>query len=157
MRSGTGASVVNGRWAVDPPGEYQAGGTTFTYARPRAQAEGEEEKGESLKAPGPTTTQLQLYVSTGAQEGIGFNPVCKHEPGHDKMKLMIRIIGRHTCAHRPFHISSNIFVRLQAMLSCSVSRSPDSQHYCGIKTATLMLLLSHIRLHDLIITSLTPG
>uniref|UniRef100_A0A665UEF9 PLAC domain-containing protein n=2 Tax=Echeneis naucrates TaxID=173247 RepID=A0A665UEF9_ECHNA len=62
MRSGTGASVVNGRWAVDPPGEYQAGGTTFTYTRPRARAEGEEEKGESLKAPGPTTTQLQLYI-----------------------------------------------------------------------------------------------
>ncbi|XP_034553364.1 thrombospondin type-1 domain-containing protein 4 [Notolabrus celidotus] len=62
MRSGTGASVVNGRWAVDPPGEYQAGGTTFTYARPRAQAEGEEEKGESLRARGPTTTQLLLYI-----------------------------------------------------------------------------------------------
>uniref|UniRef100_I3JGU1 ADAMTS/ADAMTS-like Spacer 1 domain-containing protein n=1 Tax=Oreochromis niloticus TaxID=8128 RepID=I3JGU1_ORENI len=62
MRSGTGASVVNGRWAVDPPGEYQAGGTTFTYTRPRAQAEGEEAKGESLWAPGPTKTQLQLYV-----------------------------------------------------------------------------------------------
>uniref|UniRef100_A0A8D3BK65 PLAC domain-containing protein n=1 Tax=Scophthalmus maximus TaxID=52904 RepID=A0A8D3BK65_SCOMX len=62
MRSGTGASVVNGRWAVDPPGEYQAGGTTFTYTRPRTHAEGEEEKGESLKAPGPTSTQLQLYI-----------------------------------------------------------------------------------------------
>ncbi|XP_034030554.1 ADAMTS-like protein 4 isoform X2 [Thalassophryne amazonica] len=62
MRSGTGASVVNGRWAVDPPGEYHAGGTTFTYKRPRAQAEGEENKGESLSAPGPTTTQLQLYI-----------------------------------------------------------------------------------------------
>lgn len=62
MRSGTGASVVNGRWAVDPPGDYQAGGTTFTYTRPRAQADGEEERGESLRAPGPTTTQLQLYI-----------------------------------------------------------------------------------------------
>ncbi|XP_056157928.1 thrombospondin type-1 domain-containing protein 4 [Lampris incognitus] len=62
MRSGTGASVVNGRWVVDPPGEYQAGGTTFTYTRPRAQAEGQEEKGESLTAPGPITTQLQLYI-----------------------------------------------------------------------------------------------
>ncbi|XP_029959231.1 thrombospondin type-1 domain-containing protein 4-like [Salarias fasciatus] len=62
MRSGTGVSVVNGRWAVDPPGEYPAGGTTFTYARPRAQVEGEEERGESLKAPGPTTAQLQLYI-----------------------------------------------------------------------------------------------
>lgn len=62
MRTGTGVSVVNGRWVVDPPGEYQAGGTTFTYIRPRAQSEGEEEKGESLKAKGPTTTQLQLYI-----------------------------------------------------------------------------------------------
>lgn len=70
MRSGTGASVVNGRWAVDPPGEYQAGGTTFTYARPRGQAEGEEQKGEALSAPGPTSTQLQLYVS----EALRFTP-----------------------------------------------------------------------------------
>lgn len=93
MRSGTGASVVNGRWAVDPPGEYQAGGTTFTYTRPRAQAEGEEEKGESLSAPGPTTTQLQLYVSTRTQEGIYFKPVSKHEPGHAEIKL--RITHRH--------------------------------------------------------------
>uniref|UniRef100_A0A3P8UUM0 PLAC domain-containing protein n=1 Tax=Cynoglossus semilaevis TaxID=244447 RepID=A0A3P8UUM0_CYNSE len=63
MRSGTGASVVNGRWAVDPPGQYQAGGTTFTYARPRAKVDADGEKGETLTAPGPTTTQLQLYVS----------------------------------------------------------------------------------------------
>ncbi|XP_037129047.1 thrombospondin type-1 domain-containing protein 4 [Syngnathus acus] len=62
MRSATGASVVNGRWAVDPPGEYRAGGTTFTYARPRAQAEGEDEPGESLRALGPTSAQLQLYI-----------------------------------------------------------------------------------------------
>uniref|UniRef100_A0A8C6PH73 ADAMTS like 4 n=1 Tax=Nothobranchius furzeri TaxID=105023 RepID=A0A8C6PH73_NOTFU len=62
IRSGTGVSVVNGRWAVDPPGEYQAGGTTFTYTRPRAQSEGEDERGESLRARGPTTTQLQLYI-----------------------------------------------------------------------------------------------
>lgn len=58
MRSGTGASVVNGHWAVDPPGEFKAGGTTFTYTRPKAQTE----RGESLTAPGPTTTQLQLYI-----------------------------------------------------------------------------------------------
>uniref|UniRef100_A0A3B5MRI5 PLAC domain-containing protein n=1 Tax=Xiphophorus couchianus TaxID=32473 RepID=A0A3B5MRI5_9TELE len=82
IRSGTGASVVNGGWAVDAPGDYQAGGTTFTYTQPRAQAEGEEEKGESLRARGPTTTQLQLYVSTEAQEGIYFNPANKHRAGH---------------------------------------------------------------------------
>ncbi|XP_054637197.1 thrombospondin type-1 domain-containing protein 4 isoform X2 [Dunckerocampus dactyliophorus] len=84
MRSGTGASVVNGRWAVDPPGEYQAGGTTFTYARPRAQTEGEEEKGESLRAPGPTSTQLQLYIIFHQQNpGIDYEfyiPVEKKEP-----------------------------------------------------------------------------
>uniref|UniRef100_A0A8B9KIY0 ADAMTS/ADAMTS-like Spacer 1 domain-containing protein n=1 Tax=Astyanax mexicanus TaxID=7994 RepID=A0A8B9KIY0_ASTMX len=57
LRSGTGQSVVNGRWAVDPPGEYEAGGTTFVYSRPRG-----DEKGETLSAAGPTTTQLQLYV-----------------------------------------------------------------------------------------------
>uniref|UniRef100_A0A673IZF1 PLAC domain-containing protein n=1 Tax=Sinocyclocheilus rhinocerous TaxID=307959 RepID=A0A673IZF1_9TELE len=64
LRSGTGQSVVNGRWAVDPPGEYQAGGTTFLYSRPKAgpQEQGEE-RGETLSAPGPTTAQLQLYVS----------------------------------------------------------------------------------------------
>lgn len=64
LRSGTGQSVVNGRWAVDPPGEYQAGGTTFLYSRPKAGPhEHGEERGETLTAPGPTTTQLQLYVS----------------------------------------------------------------------------------------------
>lgn len=107
MRSGTGASVVNGRWAVDPPGEYQAGGTTFTYTRLRAQAEGEEEKGESLRAPGPTTTQLQLYVSTGPQEGNYFNLVSKHEPGHGKIKLMIRIahIHRAPCVYKEWYTS----------------------------------------------------
>lgn len=66
-------SVVNGRWAVDPPGDYQAGGTTFTYTRPRAQSEGEEDRGESLRARGPTTTQLQLYVSPAEQEDVYFN------------------------------------------------------------------------------------
>uniref|UniRef100_A0A674AX03 PLAC domain-containing protein n=1 Tax=Salmo trutta TaxID=8032 RepID=A0A674AX03_SALTR len=62
LRSGTGVSVVNGRWAVDPPGDYEAGGTTFTYTRPRALSDGQEDRGETLTAPGPTTTQLTLYI-----------------------------------------------------------------------------------------------
>ncbi|KAL4616653.1 ADAMTS-like protein 4 [Arapaima gigas] len=63
LRSGTGQSVVNGRWAVDPPGEYRAGGTTFLYTRPRGGPEGQEEAlGETLTAPGPTTTLLQLFI-----------------------------------------------------------------------------------------------
>lgn len=89
MRSGTGASVVNGRWAVDPPGEYQAGGTTFTYTRPRAQAEGEEDRGESLRAPGPTTTQLQLYIIFHQQNpGIDYEfyiPVEKKEGERERL------------------------------------------------------------------------
>uniref|UniRef100_A0A6Q2WW13 PLAC domain-containing protein n=1 Tax=Esox lucius TaxID=8010 RepID=A0A6Q2WW13_ESOLU len=64
LRTGTGVSVVNGRWAVDPPGEYPAGGTTFTYTRPRALSDGQEDRGETLTAPGPTTTLLTLYVSS---------------------------------------------------------------------------------------------
>ncbi|XP_037310225.2 ADAMTS-like protein 4 [Pungitius pungitius] len=89
MRSGTGASVVNGRWAVDPPGEYQAGGTTFTYTRPRARAQGEEEQGESLGAPGPTTTQLQLYIIFHKENpGIDYEfyvPVEKREVERERM------------------------------------------------------------------------
>ncbi|XP_022612460.1 ADAMTS-like protein 4 isoform X2 [Seriola dumerili] len=98
MRSGTGASVVNGRWAVDPPGEYQAGGTTFTYTRPRAQAEGEEEKGESLKAPGPTTTQLQLYIIFHKENpGIDYEfyiPVEKKEGERERLTEREREVAR---------------------------------------------------------------
>ncbi|KAI5106007.1 thrombospondin type-1 domain-containing protein 4-like isoform X1 [Silurus meridionalis] len=53
LRSGTGQSIVNGRWAVDPPGEYEAGGTKFVYTR---------KHGEILTAPGPTQSLLQLYI-----------------------------------------------------------------------------------------------
>ncbi|XP_062848683.1 thrombospondin type-1 domain-containing protein 4 [Trichomycterus rosablanca] len=53
LRSGTGQSIVNGRWAVDPPGEYEAGGTKFHYTR---------NHGERLSSPGPTHTLLQLYI-----------------------------------------------------------------------------------------------
>uniref|UniRef100_A0A674PFX4 Thrombospondin type-1 domain-containing protein 4-like n=1 Tax=Takifugu rubripes TaxID=31033 RepID=A0A674PFX4_TAKRU len=89
MRSGTGASVVNGRWAVDPPGDYQAGGTTFTYTRPRGQSEGEEQRGESLTAPGPTSTQLQLYVSSG-------DTVQPHKHKSGSQFRVIICVDRHT-------------------------------------------------------------
>ncbi|KTF83804.1 hypothetical protein cypCar_00037828 [Cyprinus carpio] len=86
LRSGTGQSVVNGRWAVDPPGEYPAGGTTFLYSRPKAgpQEQGEE-RGETLSAPGPTTAQLQLYIIFHRQNpGIDYEyyiPVEKRRDG----------------------------------------------------------------------------
>lgn len=118
LRSGTGASVVNGRWVVDPPGDYQAGGTTFTYTRPRAQADGEGERGESLNAPGPTTTLLQLYVSTGTQEGIYFKPLSKHEPGHK-----LGCTQMCTCVNQ-----------IRSGLCCPVlcQDPPDMQHYFSV-------------------------
>ncbi|XP_030605999.1 thrombospondin type-1 domain-containing protein 4 [Archocentrus centrarchus] len=105
MRSGTGASVVNGRWAVDPPGEYPAGGTTFTYTRPRAQAEGEEAKGESLWAPGPTSTQLQLYIIFHKENpGIDYEyyiPVEKKEGEPEKLMERERETPREAPRERP--------------------------------------------------------
>ncbi|KAI1885902.1 hypothetical protein AGOR_G00208540 [Albula goreensis] len=91
LRSGTGQSVVNGRWAVDPPGQYQAGGTTFLYTRPRAGPEGQEEgTGETLTAPGPTTTLLQLYIIFHRQNpGIDYEyyiPVEKNEVEREPAK-----------------------------------------------------------------------
>lgn len=141
MRSGTGASVVNGRWAVDPPGEYQAGGTTFTYTRPRAQAEGEEDRGESLRAPGPTTTQLQLYVSSGTQEGIFFNPVSKHEPRHGKIKLMIRIIHTHMYTQSISHLY-NIVVSSRLCSPALCQDIPDRPHYFSIMVGERQIYLS---------------
>ncbi|KAM4580485.1 thrombospondin type-1 domain-containing protein 4 [Odontesthes bonariensis] len=105
MRSGTGASVVNGRWAVDAPGEYQAGGTTFTYTRPRAQSEGEEERGESLRAPGPTTTQLQLYIIFHKENpGIDYEfyiPVEKKEGERERLIERERETYREAPRERP--------------------------------------------------------
>ncbi|KAJ8287895.1 hypothetical protein COCON_G00005540 [Conger conger] len=91
LRSGTGQSVVNGRWAVDPPGEYQAGGTTFLYSRPWVGPEGQEEgAGEKLTAPGPTTTRLQLYIIYHRQNpGIDYEyyiPVEKSEGERERAK-----------------------------------------------------------------------
>ncbi|KAJ8383769.1 hypothetical protein AAFF_G00214560 [Aldrovandia affinis] len=89
LRSGTGQSVVNGRWAVDPPGQYQAGGTTFLYSRGRAGPEGQDE-GEKLTAPGPTTTLLQLYIIYHRQNpGIDYEyyiPVEKKEGERERAK-----------------------------------------------------------------------
>uniref|UniRef100_A0A452GKF0 PLAC domain-containing protein n=1 Tax=Gopherus agassizii TaxID=38772 RepID=A0A452GKF0_9SAUR len=62
LRSRSGKSLINGNWAVDPPGRYEAGGTVFIYTRP-----GHEEPrggGESLTAEGPTTEPIDVYVST---------------------------------------------------------------------------------------------
>uniref|UniRef100_A0A5F4WCW0 ADAMTS like 4 n=1 Tax=Callithrix jacchus TaxID=9483 RepID=A0A5F4WCW0_CALJA len=58
LRGPGGQSIINGNWAVDPPGSYTAGGTVFQYNRPPR----EEGKGESLSADGPTTQPVDVYM-----------------------------------------------------------------------------------------------
>ncbi|KAI6051147.1 ADAMTS-like protein 4 isoform X1 [Marmota monax] len=58
LRGPGGRSIINGNWAVDPPGSYTAGGTVFQYNRPPR----EEGKAESLSADGPTTQPVDVYM-----------------------------------------------------------------------------------------------
>ncbi|XP_075834253.1 ADAMTS-like protein 4 isoform X1 [Microtus pennsylvanicus] len=58
LRGPGGRSIINGNWAVDPPGSYSAVGTVFQYNRPPR----EEGKGESLSAEGPTTQPVDVYM-----------------------------------------------------------------------------------------------
>ncbi|XP_069041565.1 thrombospondin type-1 domain-containing protein 4 [Lepisosteus oculatus] len=69
LRSGSGQPLVNGRWAIDPPGQYEGGGTVFQYQRAAGGG-----GGESLTAPGPTTTVLHVYIIFHKQNpGIDFD------------------------------------------------------------------------------------
>ncbi|XP_078390291.1 thrombospondin type-1 domain-containing protein 4-like [Cetorhinus maximus] len=56
LRSRSGRSIINGNWAIDRPGKYEAAGTTFMYKRPT------ETSGESFYAEGPTTESLVVYM-----------------------------------------------------------------------------------------------
>uniref|UniRef100_A0A8C6E747 ADAMTS like 4 n=1 Tax=Moschus moschiferus TaxID=68415 RepID=A0A8C6E747_MOSMO len=58
LRGPGGRSIINGNWAVDPPGSYTAGGTVFRYNRPPR----EEGAGETLSAEGPTTQPVDVYM-----------------------------------------------------------------------------------------------
>uniref|UniRef100_A0A670JSY8 ADAMTS/ADAMTS-like Spacer 1 domain-containing protein n=1 Tax=Podarcis muralis TaxID=64176 RepID=A0A670JSY8_PODMU len=60
LRSHSGKSIINGNWAVNPPGRYEAAGTVFVYSRPGS----DRREGESLTAEGPTTEPIDVYVST---------------------------------------------------------------------------------------------
>ncbi|XP_077446291.1 thrombospondin type-1 domain-containing protein 4 [Stigmatopora argus] len=59
LKSRSGRSIVNGNWAIDRPGKYEGGGTTFTYRRPN---EISNTAGESLLAEGPTNEILDVYM-----------------------------------------------------------------------------------------------
>ncbi|KAL1772521.1 hypothetical protein HispidOSU_023255 [Sigmodon hispidus] len=58
LRGPGGRSIINGNWAVDPPGSYSAIGTVFQYDRPPR----EEGKVESVSAEGPTTQPVDVYM-----------------------------------------------------------------------------------------------
>ncbi|XP_012721199.2 thrombospondin type-1 domain-containing protein 4 [Fundulus heteroclitus] len=127
MRSGTGTSVVNGRWAVDPPGEYQAGGTSFTYTRPRSQTEGGGEEGESLRARGPTTTQLQLYIIFQKENpGIDYEfyvPVENKEGEKERLAESEKETARETPRDRPME-RQPVRAPLRSPLTVSVEDPP---------------------------------
>ncbi|KAJ7307202.1 hypothetical protein JRQ81_009193 [Phrynocephalus forsythii] len=58
LRSHNGKSIINGNWAVNPPGRYEAAGTVFVYSRPG----NERQEGESLMADGPTVEPIDVYM-----------------------------------------------------------------------------------------------
>ncbi|XP_067169571.1 ADAMTS-like protein 4, partial [Apteryx mantelli] len=55
LRSRAGKPLLNGNWAAEPPGRYEAAGTVFEYRRSAGAA-------EALSAPGPTTEPLDVYM-----------------------------------------------------------------------------------------------
>ncbi|XP_042295953.1 ADAMTS-like protein 4 [Sceloporus undulatus] len=58
LRNHNGKSIINGNWAVNPPGSYEAAGTVFVYSRPG----NDRREGESLTAEGPTTEPIDVYM-----------------------------------------------------------------------------------------------
>ncbi|XP_078067527.1 thrombospondin type-1 domain-containing protein 4-like, partial [Mustelus asterias] len=59
LRSHFGHPIINGNWAIDRPGTFEAAGTVFRYKRPN---EISTTAGESFIAEGPTSEILDVYV-----------------------------------------------------------------------------------------------
>ncbi|KAM4013323.1 ADAMTS-like protein 4 [Anomaloglossus baeobatrachus] len=84
LRNRSGKSIINGNWAVDPPGKYEAGSTVFTYTQPGR----EEQEGESFSAPGPTSEALDVYmIFQQDNPGVSFqyfvsSPLGSDNPSH---------------------------------------------------------------------------
>ncbi|XP_054984524.1 ADAMTS-like protein 5 isoform X2 [Sorex araneus] len=55
LMGGDGSYVLNGNWAISPPGTYMAAGTRVVYTRDAGLE-------ETLQAPGPTTQDMLLQV-----------------------------------------------------------------------------------------------
>jgi hypothetical protein len=64
LRRADGNYVINGNWAINWSGVYEAVGTLFTYRRQDAN------NGELIEAPGPLLEPVDLMVS----EMIGYMP-----------------------------------------------------------------------------------
>jgi len=58
LRRSDGNYVINGNWAINWSGEYEAVGTRFTYRRQDAN------NGELIEAPGPLLEPVDLMVGT---------------------------------------------------------------------------------------------
>ncbi|OCT69063.1 ADAMTS-like protein 4 [Xenopus laevis] len=84
LRSRIGKSIINGNWAVDPAGRYEAGGTVFIYTQPGR----EEQEGETFTAAGPTSEALDVYmIFQQDNPGISFqffisSPTAADTSGH---------------------------------------------------------------------------
>ncbi|XP_072284991.1 ADAMTS-like protein 4 isoform X2 [Pyxicephalus adspersus] len=84
LRNRSGKSIINGNWAVDPAGKYEAGGTVFTYNQPSR----DEQEGESFTASGPTTEALDVFmIFQQDNPGVSFqyfisSPPSSDNPGH---------------------------------------------------------------------------
>ncbi|XP_056402314.1 ADAMTS-like protein 4 isoform X2 [Hyla sarda] len=80
LRNRSGKSIINGNWAVDPPGKYEAGSTVFTYTQPGR----DEQEGESFTAPGPTSEALDVYmIFQQDNPGISFQYFISAPPSSD--------------------------------------------------------------------------
>lgn len=58
LRRSDGNYIINGNWAINWSGEYEAVGTRFTYRRQDANS------GELIEAPGPLLDPVDLVAST---------------------------------------------------------------------------------------------
>ncbi|MEE6491300.1 hypothetical protein FKM82_016169 [Ascaphus truei] len=113
LRSRSGKSIINGNWAVDPSGRYEAGGTVFIYTRPGR----EEHGGETFTAAGPTSEALDVYmIFQQDNPGVWFqffisSPVNPENRGH------------------PSHIPRQDYGALRMMSSSDPLPHPGSRGY----------------------------
>lgn len=56
LRFKNGSYILNGNWASNSPGTYNAVGTKFIYVK------GNSNSGEFISSPGPTSHPLELLV-----------------------------------------------------------------------------------------------